>query len=167
MKEKDMSRIIYNECMDNRELGLQMGRDAQAIRGKRGQAFLRELEAALLSLTPRRLIVDVLCDQQGEVCALGAVARKRLVTQGATYAEAELALCPDNDPEPYFWEDPDDDTTEYAVKVLGLSATMAWLIQEANDDPEGPSRTPEQRYDYVLGQVRRMLEGKLPVDRLP
>ena len=162
-----MSRITYNDELDNRQLGLQMGREKQAIRSKRGRAFLLELEQALLALRPKRLIADVLCDQQGEVCALGAVARQRLVAEGASWAEAELFLCPYDGPEPWFDEEPDLDAGDYAVNALGISDTLAWLIQEANDDPEGPSRTPEERYGFVLRQVQRMLKGQSPMDRLP
>ena len=163
-----MSRIYYDWDVDYRALALQMGQERQAIRSKRGFAFLEELEQALLALRPRRLVADVLCDQQGEVCALGAVARQRLVAQGASWAEAEAALQPYSEPEDWADGEPDDGATGYAVATLGISRTLAWLIQEANDGPEDwPHRTPEQRYDFVRGQVRRMLEGKLPVDRLP
>lgn len=162
-----MSRIEYDEDMHRAGIALQLGREKQAISSKRGRAFLLELERVLVAMRPQRLISDVLCDQQGEVCALGAVARSRLVQQGVSWAEAELALCPYNGPDPWLDGEPDLDAGRYAMKHLGITATMAWLIQEANDDPIGPHRTPEQRHTYVLGKVRAMIAGRLPVGRLP
>lgn len=157
-----MSRICYNEDLDLRQLGLQFGQEVRAVRGKRGQTFLAELEQVLLNLYPRRLIANYLCDDKGEVCALGAVARHRLMESGASWAEAELALQAE-DP----WDEGDQEAVEYAVNTMGLSLTLAWLIMEANDDPEGPPRTPEECHQWVLRQVQRMLQGKLPVDRMP
>lgn len=48
-----------------------------ALRGKRGQAFLRELIAALEALPERKLIAGELEREDGCVCGLGAVGRAR------------------------------------------------------------------------------------------
>lgn len=71
-----MSRSGYSEDLDNQELNLWRGAVASAIRGKRGQAFLREMLWALDTLPQKRLITGDLI-KDGEVCALGAVAVKR------------------------------------------------------------------------------------------
>ena len=48
----------------------------RAIHGKRGQSFLREMIEALDAMPKKRLIKDEI-EEDGNVCALGAVARKR------------------------------------------------------------------------------------------
>lgn len=73
-----MGRSGYNEdCIDNWALIKWRGQVASAIRGKRGQDFLRELIEALDSLPEKKLIADKLQDTTGRVCALGAVGLKR------------------------------------------------------------------------------------------
>jgi len=58
---------------DNWALIKWRGQVASAIRGKRGQQFLRDLIAALDAMPEKRLISGDL-QLDGEVCALGAVA---------------------------------------------------------------------------------------------
>lgn len=53
------------------------GAVSSAIRGKRGQQFLRELLKALDSLPQPRLISECLENVHGEVCALGSVGHAR------------------------------------------------------------------------------------------
>ena len=73
-----MSRSGYNEDGDYSEWASirWRGAVASAIRGKRGQAFLREMLAALDALPEKRLIVAEL-EESGQVCALGSVGRAR------------------------------------------------------------------------------------------
>jgi len=61
------------------------GAVTSAIRGKRGQAFLKEMLAALDALPEKKLIKDALQDQpaRGAVCALGALGRCRGLDMGA------------------------------------------------------------------------------------
>ena len=152
-----MGRIEYDESVTGTEIALQVGRERRTIRGKRGHAFLVRLEQALLDMSPRQLIVDQLCDEEGKVCALGLMARKALLDQGLTYAEANGIL----------WDKAYCDPEEYAIEHLNISRTLAWLVMEANDDPEAALvRTPEQRWRYVHDQVCKMVRGE-GVDRLP
>lgn len=73
-----MSRHDYtDDCDDNLALGRWRGRVKSAIRGKRGQAFLREMRDALDALPEKRLITDELVTAEGDVCAIGAVALAR------------------------------------------------------------------------------------------
>ena len=160
-----MSRINYDESMDDGALALQMGREVQTIRGKRSRAFLRELEGYLLEMHPKRLIEGQLCDDEGEVCALGLPLRERMVRlEGMSYAEAAAMIRTKFGD----WDEAEYGVTAEVTAELGISKTLGWLVVEANDD-EGmwPHRTPEERWKYVLRQVRKMLEGKPPVDRLP
>ena len=72
-----MSRSGYSDDGDD-QWGLIRWRGAvrSAMRGKRGQAFARELIAALDALPEKRLIAHDLI-KDGEVCAIGAVGLAR------------------------------------------------------------------------------------------
>lgn len=71
-----MSRSGYTDDCDNDwSLIRWRGQVASAIRGKRGQAFLRELVETLDAMPRKRLIAYEFWN--GEACALGAVALRR------------------------------------------------------------------------------------------
>jgi hypothetical protein len=70
-----MSRSGYSDDCEN--LALWRGRVMSATRGKRGQAFFRALLAALDAMPEKRLITSALQDEDGEVCAIGALGRFR------------------------------------------------------------------------------------------
>lgn len=72
-----MSRSGYCEDTDNNwELIKYRGMVASSIRGKRGQAFLKDLLKALDEMPVKQLIADELETPDG-VCALGALGKKR------------------------------------------------------------------------------------------
>jgi hypothetical protein len=138
----------------------------RSLRGKAGQAALRELEAALLALPEKRLIAGRLQDGDGQVCALGALARYKNHTMPISYDEDA------------WWEGEDEDGSmeDFGVE-LGMPRLVAWKVVELNDvqidghcvAAAGPSRpgrrepfafvpfTPEERYDKVLAWVRRQI----------
>lgn len=77
-----MSRSGYSD--EAEDVGLWRGAVASALRGRRGQAFLRELLSALDALPLPRLVREDLVRAQeyeviggAEYCALGAVGRRR------------------------------------------------------------------------------------------
>ncbi len=70
-----MSRSGYSD--DYEHMNLYRSTVERAISGKRGQAFLQELAAALDEMPVKRLISNELVTEQGEVCAIGAVCKKR------------------------------------------------------------------------------------------
>ena len=70
-----MSRSGYSEDCDN--LGLWRGAVDRAIRGKRGQIFLREMAAALDAMPVKKLIAGEIARDDGHVCAIGSVAIAR------------------------------------------------------------------------------------------
>lgn len=71
-----MARSGYTEDCDNEwSLIRWRGQVASAIRGKRGQAFLRDLADALDVMPEKRLIKDEFWN--GEACALGVLGSKR------------------------------------------------------------------------------------------
>ena len=72
-----MSRSGYSEDCENWDLVRWRGAVQSAIRGARGQKFLRELVAALDALPEKKLIAHELKDENGAVCALGSVAVAR------------------------------------------------------------------------------------------
>jgi hypothetical protein len=71
-----MSRSGYCDDLDNWQLIKWRGMVASAIRGKRGQQFLRDLLAALDAMPEKALIAEEL-EENGEVCALGSLGRAR------------------------------------------------------------------------------------------
>lgn len=71
-----MSRSGYSDSCDGWQLIRWRGAVASAIRGKRGQAFLREALAALDALPKPELIPNNLA-AEGAFCTLGAVGRAR------------------------------------------------------------------------------------------
>jgi hypothetical protein len=73
-----MSRSGYNDDIDDQWALIRWrGAVNSAIRGKRGQAFLRELLAALDAMPDKALIADELVTTDGEFCALGVVGAAR------------------------------------------------------------------------------------------
>lgn len=72
-----MSRSGYVDDFDEQwSLIRWRGAVRSAIKGARGQAFLREMLEALEAMPDKRLIEEEL-EQNGEVCALGSVGLKR------------------------------------------------------------------------------------------
>ena len=133
-----MSRSGYStEDDDQRATILWRGAVKQAIRGKRGQAFLREMLAALDALPEQKLIAgDLECD--GAVCAIGAVGKARGL------AMAEL--------------DPED--RESVAAAFGISFALACEIFFENDEgswstvPVWSTEAPEARYRRVREWVK-------------
>lgn len=72
-----MSRSGYSDDLDEWAVIRWRGAVASAIRGKRGQAFLREMAAAMDAMPDKHLIGDEIADEYGSVCAIGSVAKAR------------------------------------------------------------------------------------------
>lgn len=139
-------RISYTDEEDYPgQFGLWQGNCDRSISSKAGQSALRELEQALLALPEKRLIANALEDADGEVCAIGALAKYRGVT-------------PKGDPE----------EMELIGVELGMPKLVAWKVVALNDidtdfyydkkDGRRVPYTPEQRYERVLAQVRKWLK---------
>lgn len=107
-----MSRSGYVDDFDDYwELIRWRGAVKSAIRGRRGQAFLRELLAAMDSLPERRLVAHEL-EKEGAVCAIGAVGKARGIDMSAL--------------------DPEDIDTVAAT--FGISNALAKEIVYMNDE---------------------------------
>jgi hypothetical protein len=87
-----MSRSGYSEDCDGWALIRWRGAVTQAIRGKRGQAMLRELLTALDAMPDKRLVADSLVSPEGEFCTLGALGRLRGVNMESIDVEDRQAV---------------------------------------------------------------------------
>ena len=131
-----MSRSGYTEDYDSEwQLICWRGAVASAIRGKRGQAFFKEMLAALDALPEKRLIRGEL-EVDGKVCALGAVGRIRGMDMSAI--------------------DPDD---YHGVAVaFGIPRALAQEIMHENDDPAyWVEDSAEKRYERVRCWVKEQI----------
>jgi hypothetical protein len=73
-----MSRSGYDDdCDDPLALGRWRAQVRSAIRGKRGQAFLRELAAELDAMPVKELIANELINNEGQCCTIGVVCKAR------------------------------------------------------------------------------------------
>jgi hypothetical protein len=123
-----MSRSGYTDDCEN--LGLWRGAVAASIRGKRGQAFLRDALAALDAMPVKELIPHHL-QAEGSFCLLGAVAAAKSID----YNQLNAA-------------DPDDFDTYAAAAMFGIAQPMAAEIVYEND--EHPPRWNIADQQYIL-----------------
>ncbi len=122
-----MSRSGYNEDCDGWALIRWRGAVNSAIKGRRGQALLSEMAISLDAMPVKRLICDELISAEGEVCALGAVAKyKSLDVSGI-------------DPECH----------EQISSVFNIADALAREIAFENDNDFGYNETPENRWARV------------------
>ncbi len=133
-----MSRSGYvDDCDDNWQLVRWRGAVASAIRGKRGQALLREALEALDAMPEKRLIPHEF-EQAGAFCTLGAVAARRGMDATAL--------------------DPDD--PEQVAKSLGISDALAREVMFMNDEgvEEWRGITPEARWQKMRDWIAKKIE---------
>lgn len=105
-----MSRSGYSE--DCEDLGLWRGAVESAIRGRRGQAFLREMADALDAMPVKELVADDVVRDSEHVCAMGAVivARRLDVSKVDIYNARDTA------------------------DILGIAGALAQEIAYENDE---------------------------------
>ncbi len=129
-----MSRSGYSEDCEN--LGLWRGAVESAIRGKRGQAFLREMAAALDAMPVKELIAGEVVRDSEHVCAIGAVA----VARGLDVEGIDVS-------------DGDD-----VGKTFGVAGALAKEIAFMNDDDFGyAAETPAVRWKRMRAWVEVQL----------
>jgi hypothetical protein len=131
-----MSRSGYSYDCEN--LWLYRRAVDNALTGRRGQAFLRELLAALDAMPQKRLIVHELQEVDGEVCAIGSVGVVRQIDMS------------DVDP---------NEPTEVAAK-FGIATCMAQEIVYINDECGIASETPEYRWERVRKWVAEKIRAE-------
>lgn len=130
-----MSRSGYIDDMEDQWAMIRYrGQVASAINGKRGQAFLRDLLAALDVMPEKRLVSGVLEDGDN-VCAIGALGRAREVDM------SEL--------------DPDDSAAVSAT--FNIADQLAREVVYMND--ECYYGTSEERWhymrDWIASQIKK------------
>lgn len=111
------------------------GAVASAMRGKRGQKFLREMLEALDAMPIKKLVAEDLITLNGETCAIGSVGLARGMDMDGI--------------DPY-------DSTKVA-SMFGIAEAMVCEIAYVNDE-EGLSlkaETPEDRWSRVRRWVVR------------
>ena len=129
-----MSRSGYfDDCDSHWDLIKWRGQVASAIRGKRGQAFLRELLAALDAMPEKKLIAHDLI-HEGNVCAIGSVG----VARGVDLAALD----------PYDYDK--------IAEVFGIAHQLVQEIEWWNDEG-GYRDAPEARWsrmrEWVASQI--------------
>ena len=137
-----MSRSGYDEDWGEdfpNQLAFYRGTVDRAIAGKRGQAFLKDLAAALDAMPNKRLVSSAF-ESDGEVCALGAVGR------------AKGVRLPQGD-------DFDDLDIDYRTlsQQLDVAAPMAREIVWTNDECSARNETPEARWTRMRAWVEALL----------
>lgn len=134
-----MSRSGYVDDWDGDEwaLALCRGRVARAFHGKRGQAFLKEMLAALDAMPEKLLIADDLETPEGAVCAIGSVGKARGVDMSKL--------------------DPED--ADGVAAVFGIAPSMAREIVYVNDDEGEYKETPEARFIRIRKWIVSEIEA--------
>ena len=144
-----MSRSGYSDDCYGWELVRWRGAVASAICGKRGQALLKELETALVSLPEKKLIQHEFANPEtGQVCALGAVALKRRLAEGVSLPDAL------KDVEAKY---PEGEEAEVIAEEMNVANALVKEITSVNDDEFYGRSTPEERYKRVLNWVREQI----------
>lgn len=129
-----MSRSGYSDDCDCWDLICWRGAVKSAIKGQRGQAFLREMAEALDALPVKRLIKNEL-ESGGEVCAIGAVGRARGINM----------------------KDVDPEDRERVAGLFGIAPALAAEVVSMNDDGWYED-TPEKRYERMRQWVAANLK---------
>ena len=150
-----MSRIDYGEY-DPVQQGRWLARLRSTLLGKRGQAALALLEEELEQMPVKELAYGRLCSPTYEgytVCTVGALAHAR----GYSYLELyKMQQSTDGGA---------DALAEWASTNLDVSYTLAWLLQELNDELWGERFSPQERYEKLLAWVERARAEPLQVWR--
>lgn len=135
-----MSRSGYCDSCEGWELIMWRGAVESALKGRRGQAFLKEMLAAMDAMPVKRLIAHDLVRPNGEVCAIGSVA----VARGTDLSGVE----------------PECDDSQELANRMGIARAMVKEIEFINDDDfcyESASETPEQRFARVYKWVKEQI----------
>jgi|SRR5579871_446217 len=136
-----MSRSGYSDDCEQWDLIRWRGAVKSAIKGRRGQAFLKEMLAALDALPVKALVAHEIEDGDA-VCAIGAVGKARGVDMSKI--------------------DPEDRAT--VAGKFGIAEALAAEIVFMNDEWEGywKEETPEARFTrmraWIGSQIRPLCQ---------
>lgn len=129
-----MSRSGYSDDGGGYEFAMWRGQVVSAIRGKRGQAFLREMIDALDAMPQKRLIKNEFWN--GEACALGVVAQRRVNID-------PISVGPDE--------------YDRLAELFGVAHQLIREIEFENDEKLWRA-TPEQRWQHMRDWAVRNLK---------
>lgn len=135
-----MSRSGYDDNYDDEDL-FNLWRNAveRAIKGKRGQSFLREMRDALDAMHDKKLIAHKLI-QDGEVCAIGSVG----VARGTRM------------------DDLDPERPDVIAGRFGISTALVREIEFMNDEGCWNLESPQARWCRMRAWVSAQIkENKL------
>lgn len=131
-----MSRSGYvDECDDILMLGRWRAQVKNSIRGKRGQAFLKELASAMDAMPVKELIANELITENGECCTIGVVCKSR----GLDVSKVNV-------------EEPDQ-----VGELVGITHQMAAEIEFENDEGCFTHETPEERWVRMRNWVDKQI----------
>lgn len=131
-----MSRSGYSDDCDGWDLIRWRGAVVSAVRGKRGQALLKEMLTALDAMPHKALYPDELVTPSGQYCALGVLGAARGLDLAAL--------------------DPED--THAVAERFGVSNALVKEIVFINDE-YATSFNPEMRFHVVRDWVKRQIKG--------
>lgn len=127
-----MGRAGYSD--DGEGYAMWRGQVMSTIRGKRGQAFLKELVSALEAMPDKKLIANELIEN-GQVCALGAVGVARKINM------EELDPC----------------DHETIADKFDITHQLVREIEWENDEKNCGS-SPEQRWTRMLAWAKSQIK---------
>lgn len=119
-----MSRSGYHDDCDSNYLYLYRGMIERTIRGKRSQAFLRDLAAAMDAMPEKKLIAHELVTATGECCAIGVVCKARSIDTSKV----------------------DIENADEVGALVGIARSLAAEIEYENDEVGRWDETPERRW---------------------
>jgi hypothetical protein len=161
-----MSRIVEGDC-DDPASWLRgyawVANTKRHLEGAKGQAALKELEAALLALPEKKLLYSEFIigpdsdDPNGGVCAMAAIALKRKMDTGLSRREAVLAIL--NEVPGSVMDDSDSEGVAATAAYLGLKHVFAYAVIEQNDEYGGRRTLPEDRYKNILAWVQARIKA--------
>jgi len=121
-----MSRHGLIDAGDCEHYNLYRGTVTRILRSKRGQAFLKELAAAMDAMPEKVLIASELINDEGDCCAIGVICKAH-----------------DIDVQKIDYEEP-----EQVGAAVGIARQMAAEIEFENDEGVW-QETPDQRWQRM------------------
>lgn len=121
-----MSRSGYSDDYSIAEVELYRRTVENALKGARGQAFLKELATLMDAMPEKVLIAHEVISENGQCCTAGVACKARGLD--VSHIELEYGDCSD------------------LAKLLGIARCMAAEIAYMNDEWGSPSETPAERW---------------------
>ena len=132
-----MSRSGYSDYLDSWALIRWRGAVASAFKGKKGQAALKEILAALDAMPQKRLVTGEF-EHEGEFCTLGALGHRRGVDMSQ-------------------FNDDGYADQEAVADALSLPRACVCEVMFKNDEvycPGGPVERWQRMRNWVASQIR-------------